>query len=69
MKHGRFSGHGRGKRIAGSSTVGRVGGDFNMDMAAFGLTNADKRVGGRRHRGSQFAGFGMGRRSRRSRRA
>lgn len=70
MKHGRFSGHGSGKRVMGSSTAGRVGGDFNQGID-FGLTDADKRVGGKRHRNSQFAGggFGMMRRGRRGRRA
>lgn len=70
----RLGGHGRGRRVRGSSTAGRIGGDFNMDMTPFGLTDAAFRVGGRRHRygssaGAGFGGgFGMGRRVRRGRR-
>ena len=68
----RLGGHGFGRRVQGSSTAGRVGGDFNMGMAPFGLTDAAFRVGGRRHRhppgGGFGGGFGMGRRMRRGRR-
>lgn len=62
----RLGGHGRGFRFQGSSTAGRVGGDFDISHMPFGLTDADTRVGGRRHRGP--LGGGLGRRMRRGRR-
>lgn len=64
----RLGGHGDGMRYQGSSTAGRIGGDFGPDMMAFGLTDADYRVGGRRHRGGFGGGGFLGRRGRRGRR-
>ena len=65
----RLGGHGKGRRLQGSSTAGRVGGDFDIGlMGVPSLTNVpDMRTMGRvRHRGG--GGFGMSRRMRRMRR-
>ena len=69
----RLGGHGMGRRFQGSSTAGRVGGDFDVGLAGVPtLTNVpDMRTMGRvRHRGGRFGGggFGMSRRMRRMRR-
>ena len=70
----RLGGHGSGRRFQGSSTAGRVGGDFDVGLAGVPtLTDVpDMRTMGRsRHRGGRGGGgglFGMSRRMRRMRR-
>lgn len=62
----RLGGHGTGRRFMGSSTAGRVGGDFDAGlMGVPTLTDVRQiRSPGSRHRGG--GGIGMMRRMRRS---
>ena len=69
---GYFRGGGDRQRLGGHGRSSmRIDGDIGYGMSPFGLTDADMRVGGRRHRhprGFADGWGGMGRRMRRSRR-